>query len=410
MYIPILSSCDNYHALLFLLIVGKPSVVNNYKNVDVGNNSAQVIDKRYEQFYIDNYFEYEQGQASPILRGRLKSSLPFWISINTNPQILDITEHGYRLPFIETPLSAEFRNNNSAYSHADFVSKAILELVDNSIVRECSSSPLVVNPLSVSEQANGKLRLILDLRYINHSLWKDKVKFEDWSHALSYLQNGDYMFSWDLKSGYHHIEIFPNHTQFLGFSWTDGGKVRYYTFQCLPFGLATAPYIFTKCLRPLVKHWRSMGFFVVMYIDDGWCRAATDTECTRVASIVKGDLISSGFVPNVDKSHWTPTQQLDWLGMRWDAYNGKIHIVHRRIQDIHLCLESLRRSLPWTTPRKVAALTGKIISTIPVVGNIAQLKTRYMYHEILERIKWDKVFRIDDGSRLVEELFFWKEI
>ena len=35
---------------------------------------------------------------------------------------------------------------------------------------------------------------------------------------------------------------------------------RNFIFFCvLPFGLSTACYVFTKLLRPLVKHWRSMG-------------------------------------------------------------------------------------------------------------------------------------------------------
>ena len=33
----------------------------------------------------------------------------------------------------------------------------------------------------------------------------------------------DYVFSFDLKSGYHHVDIFPEHWQYLGFSW---GKVE----------------------------------------------------------------------------------------------------------------------------------------------------------------------------------------
>ena len=36
------------------------------------------------------------------------------------------------------------------------------------------------------------------------------------------------MFSFDLKSGYHHIDIFPEHRKFLAFSWKfSDGSVRY---------------------------------------------------------------------------------------------------------------------------------------------------------------------------------------
>ena len=35
--------------------------------------------------------------------------------------------------------------------------------------------------------------------------------------AGNYLEKRKYLFSFALKSGYHHVEIFPDHTQYLGF-------------------------------------------------------------------------------------------------------------------------------------------------------------------------------------------------
>ena len=66
------------------------------------------------------------------------------------------------------------------------------------------------------------------------------------------------MFSFDLKSSYHHIEILPEHQTFLGFSWRapDSNSETFYVYTVLPFGLSTAPYIFTKLLKPLEKHWK----------------------------------------------------------------------------------------------------------------------------------------------------------
>ena len=68
------------------------------------------------------------------------------------------------------------------------------------------------------------------------------------------------MFSFDLKSGYHHIDIFPEHRKFLTFFWSFAdGSVRYFMFSVLAFWLSSAPYIFMKTLRPLVKKWRGEG-------------------------------------------------------------------------------------------------------------------------------------------------------
>ena len=35
----------------------------------------------------------------------------------------------------------------------------------------------------------------------------------------SYAERGDFMFSFDLKSGYHHVDIAELHQKYLGFEW-----------------------------------------------------------------------------------------------------------------------------------------------------------------------------------------------
>ena len=50
---------------------------------------------------------------------------------------------------------------------------------------ETKVPPRVVNPLSVSVQANGKKRLVLDLRYVDKFLGKMHVKYKDWKTAMS---------------------------------------------------------------------------------------------------------------------------------------------------------------------------------------------------------------------------------
>ena len=78
------------------------------------------------------------------------------------------------------------------------------------------------------------------------------------------------MYKFDLKSGYHLIDICQPHHQFLGFQWALGGtRSRYFRFTVLPFGLSSAPYLFTKFFRPLVRYWRGLGIYLVVYLDDG---------------------------------------------------------------------------------------------------------------------------------------------
>ena len=64
------------------------------------------------------------------------------------------------------------------------------------------------------------------------------------------------MFKFDLKSGYHHVDIYPEYQQYLGFRWNTIGTTQYYVFAVLLFGLSTACYIFTKLMRPFVIYWQ----------------------------------------------------------------------------------------------------------------------------------------------------------
>ena len=54
------------------------------------------------------------------------------------------------------------------------------------------------------------------------------------------------------------MDIAQEYQTFLGFSWRDpdSNNEAFYVFTVLPFGLSTAPYIFTKLLKPVEKHWR----------------------------------------------------------------------------------------------------------------------------------------------------------
>ena len=126
-----------------------------------------------------------------------------------------VIEEGYKLPFVALPVPARFNNNRSALVHEKFVDSAIAGLCWSGRVVECAVPPTIVNPLSVSVQANSKKRLILDLRFINKFLHWKRVKYEDWKVALSYFALGAYMFAFDFKSGCHHIEIAICHKRFF---------------------------------------------------------------------------------------------------------------------------------------------------------------------------------------------------
>ena len=55
-------------------------------------------------------------------------------------------------------------------------------------------------------------------------------------------------------------------------------------FSVLPFGLSSAPYIFMKLLKPLVKKWRGEGKSVILFLDDG-LGAAQPFNLAKIGSL-----------------------------------------------------------------------------------------------------------------------------
>ena len=126
-----------------------------------------------------NLFDYENDVGKIVVKSRLRKKLGYWKSINASPYVLDTISSGYKIPFIEEPLCATFENNKSALDNSEFVNEALaLKLVEIGCVLEVPFLPKVISPLSVSPK-NNKKRLILDLRYVNKFIWKEKIKFDD---------------------------------------------------------------------------------------------------------------------------------------------------------------------------------------------------------------------------------------
>ena len=85
---------------------------------------------------------------------------------------------------------------------------------------------------TVAFNRSGKKRMVLDVRHVNLYLYKFKYRFEDADTARNLFKPGDYAFRFDLKSAYHHIEVFESHRKYLGFYFNK----KYYVFNVLPSG------------------------------------------------------------------------------------------------------------------------------------------------------------------------------
>ena len=84
------------------------------------------------------------------------------------------------------------------------------------------------------------------------------------------FQPDDHMFTFDLKSGYHHVNIHEEHWKYLGFPWGES-NIMHFVHSHL------ALLLHVICLPSYCGYWRSQRPWIVLYLDDGI--AASGGEC-----------------------------------------------------------------------------------------------------------------------------------
>ena len=178
----------------------------------------------------------------------------------------------------------------------------------------------------------------------------------------------------------------------------------------MPFGLSTAPFVFTKLLKALIKYWRSQGILIVVFLDDGLGGGPTQRQAKTHSLTVHADLLKCGFLVNEDKSQWTPLQDIIWLGYVIDTLINYIRATDKRVQKLLSSIEELTRR--QSTPGKVhvknlASVVGQIISFELTAGTTVRLMTRFSYKVIESAASWNSCIQLDESS--LQELNFWPQ-
>ena len=127
---------------------------------------------------------------------------------------------------------------------------------------------------------------------------------------LELVQPNDFFTSLDLKKAYWSIPIDKQYFKYLKFEWRN----KLYNFVCLCFGLSSAPYCFTKVLKPVYAFFRKMGIRCSYYIDDSINMHGEKEICRTNMDMMSKKLESLGFLINDEKSVKIPTQRITYFG------------------------------------------------------------------------------------------------
>jgi len=153
-------------------------------------------------------------------------------------------------------------------------------------------------------------------------------------HTVKALKKrDDFMAKVDLKDAFM-ILIGPQFRRFLLFKL----KEKTYQFNCLPFGLCTAPSsaprVFTKILKPAVEMLRSQGVRLVIYMDDMLLMAESKQKLTEHVQLTLFLLENLGLIVNCKKSILGPSQEIEFLGMIVNSISMDLKLPGEKIRKI----------------------------------------------------------------------------
>ena len=182
----------------------------------------------------------------------------------------------------------------------------------------------------------------------------------------SIISQGWFMVKLDLKDVYLTIPMAQESWNLLTFQ--AGPPHSLMQFRCLPFGLCTAPFVFSKTTKPATQFLRQLGIRLIVYLDDLLLAAPTKEKLLVDLSTALWLFISLGFLINIPKSITAPTCRLEFLGFVVDTEamtissslpTHKFHSIQREVSRL--------LSLERVPVKDLACLIGTLVATKPAV-------------------------------------------
>jgi len=316
--------------------------------------------------------------VSPPHAGGLRHYYQEWEVLTSDPVILQMV-HGVHLP-IARPVSQLDLPRPICFSthERQLIQFEIEALKRKGILESATPSPgQFISNIFLRKKKSGKVRVILDLSAFNAQLPHGHFKMESFHTTLQLIQTGAFMASIDLEDTYYSVPIHPPDGRYRRFYWIN----TLYQYTCLPNGLAPAPRLFTKLLKPVFAHLRSRGLLSSVYLDDSLLLGATASECSINVTTTVYLLQNLGFNTNEDKSVLQPVQKLEYLGCVIDSRSMTVKLTHTGKTKILKFAKQIKKQHHHVKIRALARLVGLIVASDLAVTMC------FLHYRQLERAK-----------------------
>ena len=235
-----------------------------------------------------------------------------WRDRGADPWVVEVLREGYRIPFLRPPpLSAEPIPMPS-YAPTSIKGAALEEVTLALIAKGAVKlaplpSPGFYSRLFVVWKTSWSWQPVIDLSLLN--------RMETIQSVLLSVRQGDWMGSINLREAYLQVPVHPESRRFLRFV----AHGRTYQFTVLCFGLSTAPQVFTRVMAPVSAILHSLGIRMRRYLDDWLVQASHREGLLRDLEVVLSLCRELGIVVNPEKSNFSPSQVVQYLGVVIDA-------------------------------------------------------------------------------------------
>ena len=277
-----------------------------------------------------------------------------WQRITTDQFILQ-TIQGYRLEFFAVPQQVVAPVTVvKGLTQQNVMQEEIEKLLLKGAIQLVSpSNGQFVSRLFLVPKKTGDLRPVINLRPLNKFIIHKHFKMENLQNVTQLVRKGDYMVTIDLKDAYFSIPIHQSHRKFLRFSWRN----QLFQFAALPFGLTSAPRVFTKVLKPVIANMRQRGIRCLIYIDDLIIVASSKMECNEQAAFAVQLLTDLGFNVNMEKSNLVPKTRVEFLGFVLDSLRMELFLPEKKKEDILQRIRNLLMSRQILV-RQISSMVG----------------------------------------------------
>ena len=179
-----------------------------------------------------------------------------------------------------------------------------------------------------------EVRPIIDLSTMNSFIDTPSTRMEHLESTTRLLQEPSWAAKVDIKDAFWAVWISVHFRKYFCF-WIDGNM---WMFKKMPFGLTTAPWIFTRLMRVIKKFLRKRGVRINSFIDDFILWAPTWSQAKLHLEWTKRVLVWLGFKINVKKTSEVPVQSLTYLGVELDLKALTLNLPLEKISKLrNLC-------------------------------------------------------------------------